>query len=126
MLPTWPEAELMGFDLETTGVDRFSDVPVSFAIVRVVGGQLVERVSSVVNPGRPIPPEASAIHGITDERAHDEGMPLREAIDRMAAALIDATHRAVPVAGMRLDFDLTITDWQCRRLTGRGLATRGW
>jgi DNA polymerase-3 subunit epsilon len=122
----WHEGELLGFDLETTGVDRYGDVPVSFALVRVAGGTVVERVARVVNPGREIPAEAAAIHGITNERALAEGIPLNEAVAEIATALLEATWRGVPVAGMRLDFDLTIMDTQCRRVTGRGLTELGW
>ena len=34
----WVTGEVLGFDFETTGVDRFHDVPVSFALVTLVGG----------------------------------------------------------------------------------------
>ena len=34
----WAMGEVLGFDFETTGVDRFNDVPVSFALVTVGPG----------------------------------------------------------------------------------------
>jgi DNA polymerase-3 subunit epsilon len=122
----WNEGELLGFDLETTGVDRFSDVPVSYALVTVVGGSVVRRVAGLVDPGRPIPPGATAVHGITDERARSEGRPLGEVVAMLSEALADAGARGVPVVGMKLDYDLTILDVQCRRADGRGLAARGF
>src|SRR5580700_10696910 len=60
----WTRGELLGFDLETTGIDRFSDVPVSYALVRVEGAQVVQRDTWLVDPGREIPDGATAIHGI--------------------------------------------------------------
>ena len=54
-------------DCETTGPDPWTDVPVSAALVRVAPGREPELVySRRCNPGRPIPAEATAIHGITD------------------------------------------------------------
>ncbi|HEY1732826.1 MAG TPA: exonuclease domain-containing protein [Acidimicrobiales bacterium] len=127
MSPTgWHDQELLGFDLETTGVDRFSDVPVSFALVTVVGGGVVERQTSLVDPGREIPEGATAIHGITSERARADGMVLADAVVLLADAIVAASRRGIPVVGMKLDYDLTILDFQCRQLDGRGLGDRGF
>jgi DNA polymerase-3 subunit epsilon len=123
---SWPDGELLGFDLETTGVDPTSDRPVSFALVTVQGGVVVGRRSSLVDPERLIPAAATAVHGITTARARREGMPLREAVAEMVDALVDAGSRGVPVVGMKLDFDLTMLDVQCRMVQGVDLAARGW
>ena len=122
----WADCELLGFDLETTGVDRFSDVAVSFALVTVERGVVTGTEAHLVDPGREIPSGATAVHGISTERARDEGMPLDDAVEVLADALIRASRRGVPVAGIKLDYDLTILDVQCRRLDGRGLGERGW
>jgi DNA polymerase III subunit epsilon len=122
----WAKSEVLGFDFETTGVDRFNDVPVSFALVTLVGGELVATSSSLVNPGCDIPAGAIEVHGITNERAQTEGMPLSSAIELVADAVILASRRGVPLVGMKLDYDLTILDTQCRRFCGEGLLERGW
>jgi DNA polymerase-3 subunit epsilon len=122
----WATGEVLGFDFETTGVDRFHDVPVSYALVTVVSGELVSTASGLVDPGREIPAGATEVHGITTERARDEGVPLREAIELITESVISASRRGVPLVGMKLDYDLTILDHQSRRLTGRGLPERGW
>src|SRR5271157_1238225 len=77
---TWTSGEVLGLDFETTGVDRFNDVPVSYALVLVVRGIVVTSWSGLIDPGREIPAEATEVHGISTERARTEGMPLREAI----------------------------------------------
>lgn len=122
----WHDGELLGFDLETTGVDRYRDVPVSFALVTAVGGAVAARETGLVDPGRPIPAAATRVHGITSERARAEGRPLAEAVAFLAGALVDASARGVPVVGMKLDYDLTILDVQCRLVDGRGLEERGF
>jgi DNA polymerase III subunit epsilon len=124
--PGWIEGELLAFDLETTGVDRLRDVPVSFALVSVHNGVPVARTVLVVDPGRPIPLEATAVHGITTERARREGIALVDAVDLIAESLVGASRRAVPVVGIKLDYDLTIVDVLCRAVDGRGLRERGW
>jgi DNA polymerase III epsilon subunit-like protein len=67
----WWEREWTVYDLETTGVDPETCHVVQVAAVKMLAGQVVERRSMLVNPGVPIPQEASAIHGITDERVRD-------------------------------------------------------
>jgi exodeoxyribonuclease X len=61
-------------DTETTGLDPLTDRVVSVAGVWVRPGQgALRRESVLVNPGIPIPPEASAIHHIVDR--HVAGAP---------------------------------------------------
>lgn len=122
----WAAGEVLGFDLETTGIDRFTDVPVSYALVSVVEGVVVRSWSGLIDPGRAIPAEATAVHGISTEHARDEGMPLREAIELLADAVVAAGRRGVPVVGMRLDYDLTMIETQAVRLCRRGIVGRGW
>ncbi|MGH9006181.1 MAG: exonuclease domain-containing protein [Acidimicrobiales bacterium] len=122
----WTRGELLCFDLETTGTDRFSDVPVSFALLSMRGGRVVERLVRLVDPARPIPGEATAVHGITTERARRNGITLESAVELVVDALVDASRRGIPVVGVKLDFDLTIIDVLCRAADGRGLPERGW
>ena len=122
----WSDGELLAFDLETTGVDQFNDVPVSFALVTMAGGRVTGRHTSLVDPGRDIPPSATEVHGITTEQARIEGMPLAEAVRVLAGALADASGRGVPVVGMKLDYDLTILDVQSRGHLGSSLAEFGF
>lgn len=59
------------FDTETTGLS-ISDRIVQIAGLRIAGGRLTgEEFDTLVNPGRPIPPGATAIHGITDAMVGD-------------------------------------------------------
>jgi len=54
-------------DLETTGVDVKTDRIVEIGILAVRPGRPAEQHTRRVNPGVPIPPGATAVHGITDD-----------------------------------------------------------
>lgn len=122
----WPDGELLGFDLETTGPDCETDAPVSFALIRFTGRVPVETVASLVNPGQPISEGAEAVHGISEELARSCGAPLADAVTTISDALTDASARGVPVVGMNVSFDLTIADRIARLLFGSGLTERGF
>lgn len=57
----------VAFDLETTGFMAGVDHIVEIAAVRFSNGQPMEAFATLINPNRPIPPEASKVSGITDE-----------------------------------------------------------
>lgn len=59
------------FDLETTGVKVGKDRIVQIAIVRAMPDGARERWECLVNPGVPIPKEASQVHGIHDADVAD-------------------------------------------------------
>ena len=54
------------FDLETTGVDVVKDRIVEISILKIHPNGEEESHTWLVNPERPIPPETTAIHGISD------------------------------------------------------------
>lgn len=62
---------LVFFDIESTGLNRKEDRIIELAIVKLhPNGKRDERVF-LLNPGIPIPKEASDIHGILDEQIKD-------------------------------------------------------
>lgn len=55
-------------DIETTGTDPVADAVIEVASVDVLAdGTITNRQSTLVRPGIPIPPEASAAHHLIDE-----------------------------------------------------------
>jgi len=59
-------------DVETTGLNPYSDRIVELSILKVHPEGAEEYHSRRVNPGIPIPPDATAVHGITDEDVTDK------------------------------------------------------
>ncbi|MBN2684965.1 MAG: 3'-5' exonuclease [Pontiellaceae bacterium] len=59
--------KFVAFDLETTGIHPASDMIVEIGAVKFEGACPLEGYGTLVNPGCPIPAEASAVNGITDE-----------------------------------------------------------
>ncbi|HAR39729.1 MAG: DNA polymerase III subunit epsilon [Bacteroidetes bacterium GWD2_45_23] len=59
------------FDLETTGINITHDRIVEISFVKVHPGGKEEIKSRRINPEMPIPPQATAIHGITDDDVKD-------------------------------------------------------
>ncbi|GAA0682140.1 exonuclease domain-containing protein [Marinobacterium maritimum] len=63
------QLEMVVFDTETTGLDlRRGDKIISLAACRILNGRLLadDAFDQRVNPQRPIPPESTAIHHLTD------------------------------------------------------------
>lgn len=60
------------FDLETTGVNVNKDRIVEICVLKVNTNGTEEVKTWLVNPERPIPPETTAVHGITDDDVKDK------------------------------------------------------
>lgn len=62
------------FDLETTGIDVTKDRIVEISLIKVLpSGEEIEKTRRI-NPGIPIPAEATAVHHISDEDVANEPM----------------------------------------------------
>jgi len=90
-------------DVETTGTSVEADEIVSVAVVRLdAEGAELDRFASLVRPAGPIPPEATAVHGIDDDAV--AGAPTF--VD-VAPDLLELLAGAVFVAH-NADFDLPL------------------
>ncbi|HIE15850.1 MAG TPA: 3'-5' exonuclease [Bacteroidales bacterium] len=77
---------LVFFDLETTGLNTATDKIVQISIIKIFPDGKEEKYNFFVNPGIPIPEEATAIHGITNEMVKDK--PLFSEIAKKIADII--------------------------------------
>jgi DNA polymerase III epsilon subunit-like protein len=67
----WRDVPVCFVDFETTGTRPGHDRAVQVGLVRFERGEVVARAGSLLTPGFPIPPEATEIHGITNEMVKD-------------------------------------------------------
>ncbi|MGA5196697.1 3'-5' exonuclease [Streptomyces exfoliatus] len=111
----WHGETLVGFDLETTGTDPLEARIVTASIVAVHEGRVVRQRDWLADPGIRIPEQASAIHGISSERAAAEGRPVREVADEIAETLTGYWNQGVPVVAYNASFDLTLLSSELRR-----------
>ena len=89
------------FDCETTGTDPAVDEIVSLAVVRLdADGVETDRYVSLVHPSRPIPAEATVVHGISDEDVADA--PRFPAVAHDVLALLEGTVFVAHNAGFDL------------------------
>lgn len=62
---------LVFFDLETTGINTTKDRIVELSLLKIYPNGKEEQKTRRLNPEMPIPAEATAIHGITDDDVKD-------------------------------------------------------
>jgi DNA polymerase-3 subunit epsilon len=114
-MSTWGD-RLGVFDLETTGVDVDTSRIVSACIaVLDEEGRVVSRWDWLADPGIEIPEGASAVHGITTERARAEGRRATLVVAEIAQTLRVLFDSGIPVTVYNAPYDLTLLDRECRR-----------
>lgn len=112
---TWHTGPMVGFDLETTGVDPETDRIVTACVVAVGAGPATAR-TWLADPGGEIPEEAAAVHGVSTERARAEGRPAGEVVAEIVNRLhARVTSSSAPLVVMNAAFDLTLLDREARR-----------
>ncbi|WP_373286241.1 exonuclease domain-containing protein [Microbacterium album] len=104
------------FDLETTGIDVTQDRIVS-AYVGLLdeSGAVVHDEHWLADPGIDIPAEATAVHGITTERARSEGRPAAEVVAEVAAALRTLLSAEIPVVAYNAAYDFSLLKHEASR-----------
>lgn len=120
----WITRPMVGFDIESTGVDPESDRIVTAAVVTYDGGQAA-RVQAWVSDagGVEIPAAATAIHGYSTAAAREAGRPAAEVVAEVTAALVAAAEDGLPVTVMNAPFDLTMLDREADRHSVKPLPT---
>ncbi len=105
----WLKNGALSFDTETTGVDPLEARIVTAHAVSVCEHGAKEVGDWKINPGVPIPEEASKIHGITDAMVAD--WPTGNAVlPDITTTLQSAWVVGVPVIVMSAPYDLTLVN----------------
>lgn len=105
----------LSFDVESTGVNVETDRIVTACCALVNPGETPKVTTVLINPGVPIPVEATQVHGITTERARAEGVPPATGLAFILGPLRLALHDNIPIVGCNLAYDFTILDREmCR------------
>src|SRR5690606_40645208 len=120
----WHREPLIGFDLETTGTDPREARIVTGAVIEVREGEPTGRREWLADPGVPIPAEAVAVHGISNERAAADGRPADQVADAIADVLTGYWRTGVPVVAYNAAFDLSLLSAELRRHNLRSLRER--
>ena len=75
------EDEVVLVDIETTGFDPGRDALIEIAAALMRGPEVVERFHTMVDPGRPVPPEIVQLTGIDDAALAGAPPPEKAALD---------------------------------------------
>lgn len=104
------------FDLETTGIDvRTSRIVTAHVGVLDAQGVLTESHEWLADPGVEIPAQASAVHGVTTERARAEGRPAAEVVAEIVSTLRSLFNRGLAVAIYNAPYDLSLLAHEAAR-----------
>lgn len=114
-MSTFADVRKAAWDTETTGPNPLEDRIVTAAFL-VRGGGREDRVFSwLINPGIPIPAEATEVHGITDEMVQADGQNPKTALDEIATNLVRAIEWGMPVVAFNQSFDWSILHYDLLR-----------
>jgi DNA polymerase III subunit epsilon len=114
------DSRRIGWDTETTSTNPTEARIVTAALVGR-GGVSPERVQTwLINPGVPIPPETTAIHGIDDDRAQTEGQDPKAALEEIAELMARAIRYGMPLVAFNTAYDWSVLHYE---LVRHGLPT---
>jgi len=127
----WWSSRLVGFDTETDGVNPLEARIVTAAVVHVQPGQRPSILEWILDPGREIPADASAVHGWTRDKVLEQtggpGLTLRitsdsripmttdGALGEIAGHLAVAMHAEAAVVAANAAFDLSLLECELAR-----------
>ncbi len=114
-MTAWRARTAYGIDFETTGVDVHHDRAVTCTIVRVDAGTLRNHRTWLINPGVEIPEGATAVHGITTERARTDGVDPAAAIAEIGTMVLSVLKASYPLVAFNAPFDLSLLEAELHR-----------
>ncbi|MFI1193853.1 exonuclease domain-containing protein [Micromonospora sp. NPDC020750] len=115
----WHDLPVVGFDLEGTLPEPTETRIVSAALVHSDG----TTQEWLIDPGVPIPADATARHGITDEMVRGGGQPAREALADLGTAVAKLIADGIPLVAFCAPYDVTALHTELAR---HGLPAIDW
>lgn len=106
---------LASLDVESTSVDVEDARVVDIALALIVPGRELDLRTCLVDPGVPIPPDSTAVHGITDERVQAEGKPAPEVLDLYVGDVALALKAGIALVAQNATYDLSVLHFECLR-----------
>jgi ATP-dependent DNA helicase DinG len=92
---------IVALDIETTGLDPQTDAILEIGAVRFSERRIEAEYTTLVNPGRPVPPFITQLTGITDVMVR-EAPPIKQVLPDIASFVGD-----LPILGHNVGFDLS-------------------
>lgn len=114
-MTAWWNGGLVGFDLETTGVDVDNDRVVTASIIWDAPGKERRIENFLLDPGVEIPEAASAVHGVSTEVARANGLPAAEGIKAILDVLHKVNNARVPFVAFNAPYDFTLINREAER-----------
>ncbi|MFF7130038.1 exonuclease domain-containing protein [Streptomyces sp. NPDC008240] len=109
------DSRRIGWDTETTSTNPAEARIVTAALVGR-GGASPEHIQTwLINPGVPIPPETTAIHGIDDAKAQADGQDAKVALEEIAETMARAIRYGMPVVAYNTAYDWSVLHYELVR-----------
>lgn len=116
-LAAWYDRPVVCLDLETTGLGKYGDdsiVQIGLVAVDPAGRRVGRELVTLVKPTTPMGAQAQRVHGISYERAMDEGRPVSDVMEEAADMLETAYGRGFPLVihNALFDWPFMLTSFQ--------------
>ncbi|MDQ0376620.1 exonuclease domain-containing protein [Amycolatopsis thermophila] len=111
----WHRGPLVAFDIESSGVEPERDRIVTGTVWSWRPGERAGHETILADPGVEIPAKATAVHGITTEKARTDGIPAVDAVRLLVGMLADQVISGAPLVIYNAPFDLTMLAAECAR-----------
>lgn len=99
------------FDVETTGLNPAQDELLEIGAEKLIDGKVIDTFHALLKSDRPVPQEAIAIHGITEELLQKEG---REPVEVLGDFLSFISGSVL--VGHNVGFDISFIDSYSKKL----------
>jgi DNA polymerase-3 subunit epsilon len=114
---SWAIGPLLALDFETCGLPAHDTRAVQIGLARIgYPNEAAACHTWLVDPGQAIPPEATAIHGITDDMVRAHGKPYQDTLLEVATAVAEHMGNGWPLIAMNAAFDCTLLEAELARL----------